>query len=283
VKVGFVGLGVMGQPMASNVLRKGFTLRVYDTDPEKRNILQAAGAEAVERVAELAAWADVIIFMLPGPKEIKATALVVKEHARPGTIVVDMSTSDPALDLEMETFLGKKGIRWLDAPVSRAVPAAVQGVLLTMVGGDAATLETVRPVLAAMAKDIVHIGPVGSGHVMKLLNNLKIMAEVALIAEVVALGVRSGIAAETVDAVLTGSSAESFMWRYQLPRMIKGNFVPGFSIDHGHKDLTLASDWADRLGINLPMGSAAKDLFELAQQRGHGAQDTAVLVKINEA
>jgi len=283
MKVGFVGLGVMGQPMASNVLRKGFALRVYDTDAAKRNVLQAAGAAAVDRVAELATWADVIIFMLPGPKEIKATALVVKEHARPGTIVVDMSTSDPALDLEMETTLGEKGIRWLDAPVSRAVPAAVQGVLLTMVGGDAATLQTVRPVLAAMAKDIVHVGPVGSGHVMKLLNNLKIMAEVALIAEVVALGIRSGIPAETVDAVLTGSSAESFMWRYQLPRMVTGNFVPGFSIDHGHKDLTLASDWADRLGMNLPMGSAAKDLFELAQQRGHGAQDTAVLVKINEA
>ena len=280
MKVGFVGLGIMGGPMACNVLRKGFALRAYDTDPEKREVLQAAGAEAVGSVAELAGWADVIIFMLPGPKEIKPTALEVKEHARPGAIVVDMSTSDPALDREMEAALGEKGIRWLDAPVSRAVPAARDGTLLTMVGGDAASLQTVRPVLAAMASDIVHVGPVGSGHVMKLLNNLKIMAEVALIAEVVALGVRSGISAETVDKVLTSSSADSFMWRYQVPRMVTGNFVPGFSIDHGHKDLTLAIQWAERLGMNLTMGSPAKDLFELAQRLGHGAKDTAVLVKI---
>ena len=283
MKVGFVGLGVMGGPMACNVVRKGFALRAYDTDPEKRKVLQAAGAEVVERVAELAGWADVIIFMLPGPKQIRTTALEVKEHARPGTIVLDMSTSDPVLDREMAAVLGEKGIRWIDAPVSRAVPAAVDGTLLTMVGGDAATLETVRPLLAAMATDIVHVGPVGSGHVMKLLNNLKIMAEVALMAEVVRLGVRSGIPAATVDEVLRNSSADSFMWRYQVPRMITGNFVPGFSIDHGHKDLTLASEWADHLDMKLPMGSAAKDLFERAQRLGHGADDTAVLVKISDA
>jgi 3-hydroxyisobutyrate dehydrogenase-like beta-hydroxyacid dehydrogenase len=283
VKVGFVGLGIMGGPMACNVLRKGFALRAYDTDPEKRKILQVAGAEVVGRVAELAGWADVIIFMLPGPKEIKATALEVKQYARSGAIVVDMSTSDPALDREMERTLGEKGILWLDAPVSRGPPAAVEGVLLTMVGGEAAALQTVRSVLAAMAKDIVHVGPVGSGHVMKLLNNLKIMAEMAVIAEVVELGVRSGLPAATVDKVLTTSSADSFMWRYHVPRMLTGNFVPGFSIDHGHKDLTLAIQWADRLGMNLTMGSAAKNLFELAQQLGHGAKDTAVLVKIHGA
>jgi 3-hydroxyisobutyrate dehydrogenase-like beta-hydroxyacid dehydrogenase len=152
-----------------------------------------------------------------------------------------------------------------------------------MVGGDAAILETVRPLLAAMATDIVHVGPVGSGHVMKLLNNLKIMAEVALMAEVVRLGVRSGIPAATVDEVLRNSSADSFMWRYQVPRMVTGNFVPGFSIDHGHKDLTLASNWADHLDMKLTMGSAAKDLFERAQRLGHGAEDTAVLVKISDA
>ena len=131
-----------------------------------------------------------------------------------------------------------------------------------------------------MATDIVHIGPVGSGHVMKLLNNLKIMAEVALMAEVVKLGIQSGIPAGTIDKVLRTSSADSFMWRYQVPRMSSGNFVPGFSIDHGHKDLTLASHWAEHIGMKLTMGTAAIGLFELAQRLGHGAEDTAVLVKV---
>jgi 3-hydroxyisobutyrate dehydrogenase-like beta-hydroxyacid dehydrogenase len=280
MKVGFVGLGVMGGPMACNIVRRGFTLRAYDTDPEKRRALQVAGAETVQDVAELAGWADAIIFMLPGPKQIRATALEVKEYARPGAIVLDMSTSDPALDQEMATALGAKGIRWIDAPVSRAVPAAVDGTLLTMVGGDPAVLETVRPLLSAMATDIVHVGPVGSGHVMKLLNNLKIMAEVALMAEVVKLGVRSGIPAATVDKILRSSSADSFMWRYQVPRMVTSNFVPGFSVDHGYKDLTLADEWAKHLDMKLTMGSAAKGLFERAQHLGYGAEDTAVLVKI---
>jgi len=280
MKVGFIGLGVMGEPMARNVVRKGFAVRAFDIDAAKRKATQDAGAEAVDRVATLAAWADVIIFMLPGPKEIRSTALEVKAHARPGTIVIDMSTSDPVLDREMTESLGDSGILWLDAPVSRAVPAAVAGTLLMMVGGDATTLDKVRPVLAAMAADIVHVGSVGSGHVMKLLNNLKIMAEVALVAEVVKLGIRSGIAAETIDQVLRKSSADSFMWRYQVPRMSSGNFVPGFSIDHGHKDLMLASNWAAHLGMTLPMGAAAIGLFELSQRLGHGAEDTAVLVNV---
>lgn len=280
MKVGFVGLGVMGGPMACNVVRKGFVVRAYDIDAKKREPVEAAGAEAVERVADIADWADAIIFMLPGPKEIKATALEIKACARAGTIVVDMSTSDPALDREMAVSLGEKGMFWLDAPVSRAVPAAISGTLLTMVGGDAETLTAVRPVLAAMATDIVHVGPVGSGHVMKLLNNLKIMAEVALMAEVINLGIRSGIPAETVDKVLSNSSADSFMWRYQVPRMVAGNFVPGFSIDAGRKDLKLASSWAEHLGIKLTMGSAATHLFEQAHRLGYGADDTAVLVNV---
>jgi 3-hydroxyisobutyrate dehydrogenase-like beta-hydroxyacid dehydrogenase len=137
-----------------------------------------------------------------------------------------------------------------------------------MVGGETATLEKVRPILATMATDIVHVGSVGSGHVMKLLNNLKIMAEVALMAEVVKLGIQSGIPAAIIDKVLTNSSADSFMWRYQVPRMVSGNFVPGFSIDHGHKDLTLASNWASHLHLKLPIGSAAIAVFERAQRAG---------------
>ncbi len=281
MKVGFVGLGIMGAPMARNLLRKGFRLRAYDIDPAKRKALHDAGAQAVDEVAGLAGWADVVVLMLPGPKEIKATALQLREHARRGAVVLDMSTSDPGLDQEMARTLADKGVAWLDAPVSRAVPAAVEGKLLAMVGGDAQVLESGRPVLAAMASDIVHVGPSGCGHAMKLLNNLKIMAEVALMAEVVALGVRSGIPAQTVDKVLASSSADSFMWRYQVPRMVRGDFVPGFSIDHGHKDLTLARLWAERLKTSLAMGPAAIGMFETAQRLGYGALDTAALVNLH--
>ncbi len=280
MNVGFVGLGVMGAPMARNVLRKGFSLRVFDIDAAKRQALAADGAVAAAGVADLAAWADVIVLMLPGPQEIRAVALQVAESARRGTVIVDMSTSDPALDQEMTAALGKRGIGWLDAPVTRAVPAAVAGTLMTMVGGDARVLEQCRPVLAAMASDIVHVGPPGSGHAMKLLNNLKIMAEVALIAEVVALGVRGGIPAGVVNEVLAQSSADSFMWRYQVPRMVAENFTPGFSVDHGHKDLSLAATWGQQLGISLPIGKAALAVFEAAQRDGCGALDTAMLVKL---
>jgi len=280
MNVGFVGLGVMGAPMARNVLRKGFPLRVFDIDVTKRQGLSADGAVAVAGIADLAAWADAIILMLPGPQEIRAVALQVAESARRGAAIVDMSTSDPALDQEMSAALGERGVGWLDAPVTRAVPAAIAGTLMAMVGGDAQVLEKCRPVLAAMASDIVHVGPSGSGHAMKLLNNLKIMAEVALMAEVVALGARGGIPAGVVNEVLGQSSADSFMWRYQVPRMVAENFTPGFSVDHGHKDLSLAAGWARRLGASLPMGDAALAVFEAGQRDGRGALDTAVLVKL---
>lgn len=280
MNVGFVGLGVMGAPMARNVLRKGFPLRVFDIDATKRQALEADGAVAVAGIPGLATWADVIILMLPGPQEIRSVALRVAETARRGTVILDMSTSDPALDGEMAAALGERGIRWLDAPVSRAVPAAVAGTLLTMVGGDAQVLEQCRPVLSAMASDIVQVGPTGAGHAMKLLNNLKIMAEVALIAEVVALGVRGGIPARVIHEILTKSSAESFMWRYQVPRMVQEDFTPGFSIDHGHKDLSLATAWAEHLAMRLPIGDAALAVFAAAQQQGRGALDTAALVTL---
>lgn len=277
--VAFIGLGVMGGRMAPNVARGGFTLRLHDTDPDAlARVAAASGGHAAASAADAARGASFVVLMLPGPPQIRAVVDEVVPVLDRGATIIDMSTSAPDLDVALATELAPVGIGWVDAPVSRGMQAATDGQLLTMVGGDEAVVERLRSLLETMCSEIVACGTVGGGHKVKLLNELKIMVEAALLAEVYATGVRGGLEGAFIDDVVGRTSARSFMWDYQVWRMVREDYRPGFSIDHGWKDLDLALTWARSVGLELPLGSAAIAAYERAQRSGLGRLDTAALV-----
>jgi 3-hydroxyisobutyrate dehydrogenase-like beta-hydroxyacid dehydrogenase len=280
MNVGFVGVGVMGEPMATNLVKAGFAVSVRDvaTGPVER--LVAQGATAADSLAAIAE-AEVVILMLPSPQVVREVGRELL--ATPGRmrVLIDMSTSDPAVDDELAALAKAAGVGYLDAPVSRAVQAAWDGNLLIMVGGDAADLELARPVLDAMGSDVHHCGGVGAGHKLKLLNNLKIMAEIDLIAEVLRLADRDGLDLPVVEQILASSSSRSFMWDYQAGRMVREDFVPGFSVTMGLKDLTLGLAWAERVGVRMPISEQARADFARGVAQDLGAQDTASLITMD--
>jgi 4-hydroxybutyrate dehydrogenase/sulfolactaldehyde 3-reductase len=281
MKVGFIGVGVMGEPMATNLLKGGFEVAVRDVAEAPVGRLVAQGATEPASVAELALESDVVILMLPSPKVVLEVGQELL--AQPGRVqvLIDMSTSDPAVDEQLHAIASAAGVGFLDAPVSRAVQAAWDGTLLIMVGGDAAHLELARPVLEAMGTDIHHCGGVGAGHKLKLLNNLKIMAEIDLIAEVLRLAERDGLDLPVVERILASSSAHSFMWDYQAGRMVRGDFTPGFSVSMGLKDLTVGLAWAQRIGVRMPISEQARDDFARGVEQELGPKDTASLVTLD--
>lgn len=278
MKIGIAGVGVMGRPMAVNILAAGFELWAYDPDEEAVAYLVDRGAHGADSVDVLSRAVDVAILMLPSLDVIREVGSEILHAEASVHTLIDMSTSDPAVDEELAEQASAVGISYLDAPVSRAVQAAWDGNLLILVGGDEETLSRCRPVFEAVGSDIEHCGPVGSGHKMKLLNNLKIMAEVDLITEIMRLARKAGMDLDVVNAVIGKSSAQSFMWDYQAPRMVSGDYTPGFSIKMGHKDLSLGVGWAEREGLRLPLATTSMETFARGVERGFGDLDTAALV-----
>jgi len=264
--------------MAYNLLKKGFDVTAYDLDSHVSAPLAEHGARIARTLDEAVDGSEVAIMMLPGPSEVQPVGSELLRRADALELLIDMSTSDPAVDEALTAQASARGVAYLDAPVSRAVQAAWAGELLIMVGGALDAFERARPLFEAIGSDVHHCGPVGAGHKMKLLNNLKIMAEVALIAEVFRLAKRDGMDVAAVNDVLSQSSAHSFMWDYQAGRMVSHDFVPGFSVRKGIKDLTLALTWAQRNGLSLPVGTAGLQAFQLAASMGLSELDTAALV-----
>lgn len=281
MRVGFVGVGVMGEPMATNLVKAGFDVVVWDVASEAVDRLVAAGASAAVSLDDVAARSEVVIMMLPSPSVVLEVGRQLLEAPGNLRVLVDMSTTDPAIDEELATLAQDRGVGYLDAPVSRAVQAAWDGSLLIMVGGAARDLETVRPLLEVMGTDIHLCGGVGAGHKLKLLNNLKIMAEIDLIAEVLRLAAHDGLDLPVVEQILASSSAHSFMWDYQAGRMVRGDFVPGFSVSMGLKDLTLGLRWAERLGLRMPISERARDDFARGVANDLGPLDTASLFTLS--
>lgn len=278
MKVGVVGLGAMGRPMAVNLVGAGFDVWVCDTDPEPVADLVKRGASSCGDPVEMAQTVDIAIMMLPSPAVVREVGELLITTPGPCDLVIDMSTTDPATDEALAEIAAEHGVATMDAPVSRAVQKAWDGELLIMAGGRSEDLERARPLFEAMGSDIHHCGPLGAGHKVKLLNNLKIMTEVDLIAEVLRLARRDGLDVDVVERILSTSSAGSFMWNYQARRMVDGDFVPGFTVSMGLKDLTLGLAWAEQLGLGLPLAAASRDNYQRGVDLGLGDLDTAALV-----
>ena len=284
-RIGWVGLGVMGMPMARNLARAGFRVAGYARREEVRARARAAGIEVRDSLAELAADADVIVTMVTTSADVIEVASKeggLLSTARPGAVLVDMSTIAPDVSRQVAAAATEREIGFLDAPVSGGSAGAEAGTLTIMVGGDAALLERCRPVFEVVGdpERIFHTGPVGSGEIVKLVNNMLVGAISAATLEALLVGVRAGVGLRTLVDVVSASSGSSAQLTGQLSkRGLAGRFEPGFATDLLVKDLGLAHDLAASVGQVIPLTDLALRLFEESRVAGHGRDDYSAVIQ----
>lgn len=276
-KIGFVGLGRMGRPMASNLMRKGFDLVVHDVDPGAMEALTTLGAAAGRDAADVAAHSDVIVTMLPNSAIVAAVVAGpggILSKARPGSLVMDMSTVDPNTTDAVAARCAEGGVAFVDAPVGRLASHADAGQSLFMVGGDAPDFERVRPLLEAMGSTIHHCGSRGAGTRTKIVNNFLAVASCQMNAEALTLARGLGLDLDSTLDVLYGTTATNGQLKLNWPtKSLVGDVSPGFTIDLAHKDLTLVVESANAAKVPMPMAAAAREAFSTARARGFGGKD----------
>ncbi len=282
-RIGFIGAGTMGIPMISNLIKAGFSVLAYDVRPEAVEEAKKRGAAAAGSSAEVARDSETVVTMLPSSSDVEAAYLGPKgvlEGAPAGRLCVDMSTIDPGASRRVAERAKAKGVRFLDAPVSGAVPRAIEGTLTIMVGGEAKDLEEARPVLAAMGANIIHVGPVGSGEVAKLCNNLIAGVATVAISEAFRLAEGFGVDPKVLTEVISKSSG--FTWAMEHNHPVPGivqkaasnrDYAPGFMTDLMAKDLGLAVNAARELRQPVFVAPAALELYRLASSHGLGRKD----------
>ena len=284
MKVGFIGLGDMGLPMAMNVQRAGHELHIMRHRREEPvQTLSDGGAQVVDTPKEIAQACNVIITVLPADPQLEQVVLAkdgLIHGMREGHTLIDMTTGTPAIMKDIWLELDKQQISLLDAPVSGGTPAAADGTLTIMVGGDAHVLEAHRALLETMGKTIFHVGDVGQGKTVKMVNQLLAAIHLLAIGEAFSLGVKSGAEPGVLLEVIKVSSGHSKMMDLRLPNfLLEDSFKPGFKLDLMKKDVLLATQSAKDLGQPLFLGAIAAELFTAASGAGHGSDDFAAAAK----
>ncbi len=288
MRVGFIGLGIMGLPMARNVLRAGHALTIYARRPERVRELVAEGAQLVATPAEVGRAAEVIITMLPNAPEVEEVVLGpggVLEGAAKGAIIADMSTIAPAASRRLAEACAACGVAFLDAPVSGGSIGAERGTLTIMAGGDEEAFARCQPVFAAMgrAENIFHVGPSGTGEVVKLANNLLCGVIAAACAEALTLGVKNAVDVPSLAKIIGVSSGASWQLSNVFPaRVWDGSFTPGFMTDLLLKDLGLALDLADEGGVPVRLTELTRQMYEESRAAGHGRDDYSAMITLLE-
>lgn len=279
-KIGFIGLGRMGRPMAINLQKKGFPVTGFDVNPEAVAALADAGGTAAGSVAEAVRDAAVVFTMLPNSNDVSAVVLgEVAPAATKGALIVDMSTIDPLVTDSVAAALREQGLRFADAPVGRLAQHADAGQSLFMVGAAPADYAEIRPMLEAMGDTFHHCGGPGAGARMKVVNNYLAIALAQLNAETLTLAQRFGLDLEQAIEVINGTTATNGHLKTNFPnKVLKGDINPGFQIDLAHKDLGLALAAASALKVPLAMGAAARECLQLARTRGYGGKDFSGLL-----
>ncbi len=283
--IGFIGLGVMGKPMARNLLAAGYPLVVHSRSNPPVAELVEAGATTATTPAEVAASADIVITMLPdGPQveEVFRGAEGIFTAARPGALLIDMSTIAPAVSRALAATAADAGLEILDAPVSGGDVGAREATLSIMVGGEAATAERARPVLEALGKTIVHVGPAGSGQVVKACNQLLVAGTIVATSEALVLGERLGIAGDSLLDVLGGGLAGNKVMEVRRAQLLSHEFTPGFKLDLHHKDLEIALATGGEANVPLPLTALVQQLVRGARAKGRGGEDHTVLLETIE-
>jgi 2-hydroxy-3-oxopropionate reductase len=280
-RVGFMGLGIMGRPMASNLLKAGFCVVAHTRTRSKVDALVALGAEAGSSPRDVATRSDIVITMVPDTPDVRHVMLGadgVIEGAHDGLVAIDMSTISPTATQEIAAVLASQGVHMLDAPVSGGEAGAIAGTLSIMVGGDEAVFTQCQPVFAAMGKRITYIGPHGHGQIAKLCNQVVGVLTLEAVAEGVVLASKAGVDVRRVIDALSGGAADSWMLRNQAPRMLARDFAPGFFIHLQQKDLRLVMELAGKLSAPLPGTALVHQLFSAVEATGGGALGTQALV-----
>ena len=281
MNIGFIGLGVMGRPMALHLLEAGYTLGVYARRQDAAAPLIAAGAFLSSTPAELASRSDVVITMVTATSDVEEVLLGengVLAGARPGTTVIDMSTIAPRPTQRIAAALGAKQVRMLDAPVTGGPAGAEAATLTIMVGGDPAVLEEMRPVLGRLGKQIVHMGGHGAGQIAKACNQLALLVNAQGAAEALALGVRCGLNPHTLRQALLGGIAASRVLDVFGERMAAREFAAGMATRLYDKDLRIVLDLAREAGQQLPAGNLVRKHLDQMMARGEGNKDLAALI-----
>ena len=282
MKIGFIGLGIMGKPMSINLLKAGYELIVYDINNTSVNEVVAAGAASAKTSAKVAEQSDIIITMLPNSPHVKNAVMGeggVLEGAKPGSILIDMSSIAPIASQEIEKACKEKGVRMIDAPVSGGEPKAVDGTLSIMVGGDKEIFEQVRDILLCMGASAVYCGTIGAGNTTKLANQVVVALNIAACAEAFTLAKKAGVDPESVFTAIKGGLAGSTVMNAKGPMMLENNFKPGFKIDLHIKDLNNALDTAHEVGAPLPLTSQVMEMFQTLHADDCGGDDHSALAK----
>jgi 2-hydroxy-3-oxopropionate reductase len=284
-KIGFIGLGIMGSPMAANLVRAGYQVTGYDVTPGSVKRLVEAGGTAATSIEEATAGAEIVITMLPDSPQVQEVVLGpngVLAHAGPGLLLIDMSTIAPETSVAVAAQAQAKGTRVLDAPVSGGEQGAVEGSLSIMVGGDAEVFEAAHPVLEQLGKTIAHVGGAGAGQTVKAANQLMVAGIIALVSEAIVLLEASGVDTDRAVEVLAGGLAGNRILDRKAASMLAREFKPGFRIDLHHKDMGIALASARSAEVSLPVTGVVAQLVASARAMGYGSLDHSALLNVVE-
>ncbi len=284
-KIGFIGLGIMGKPMAKNLLNAGYHLVVYDINQDAVKEVMAAGAAKAMSAKEVAAHSEVVITMLPNSPHVKTAVLGPKgvlEGAKPGLVLIDMSSIAPLASQEIAAEVAKKGVEMLDAPVSGGEPKAKDGTLSIMVGGKKELFDRCSEILSKMGKSVVLCGDIGAGNTTKLANQIVVALNIAAVSEAFVLATKAGVDPELVFNAIRGGLAGSTVMEAKGPMMLAGNFKPGFKIDLHIKDLANAIETGHDVGVPLPLTASVMEILQALKVDGKGQNDHSGIVEFYE-
>jgi 3-hydroxyisobutyrate dehydrogenase-like beta-hydroxyacid dehydrogenase len=285
-KIGMIGLGLMGRPMAANLLKAGHSLTIWNRTASRAQELVTAGATLASNPREAAANADLFITMVSDPPALEEVLWGHEgrndgalDGLKPGSTYMDCSTISPALARKISTVCAGRKIKFLDAPVTGGDWGAREGTLTFMIGGEAETLKEIEPVLAALGKKWFHLGPNGAGQTIKLAMNALLALQVGAIAEGIALVTKAGLKGEQLFEVMQASMARSGILDIKVPLMLKGDFKPSFPLRLMHKDLSLALDLANQLGVALPTTAASREVYNYVKGQSKEDLDYSAVIR----
>ena len=285
MKIGFIGLGIMGKPMSKNLIKAGYSIIVNDVNKAAVAELVALGAESAENAAEIARRSDVIITMLPNSPHVKQVVLGLNgviEGAKPGLVLIDMSSIAPLVSREVSAKLAEKGVEMLDAPVSGGEPKAIDGTLSVMVGGKKEVFKKYYDLMKSMAGSVVLTGDIGAGNVTKLANQIIVALNIAAMSEALVLATKAGVEPELVYKAIRGGLAGSTVLDAKAPLVMDRKFNPGFRINFHIKDLANALDTAHEVGAPLPLTASVMEILQNLKADGMGDLDHGAIARYYE-
>lgn len=283
--VGFVGLGTMGMPMTRNLMKAGYDLTVHNRSRSKVEELVAEGAEAAASPGEVAEKSDIVITMLPGPPEVEqiiAGEDGILQGSREGCLVVDMSTSSPALARNLAGRAKERGVAMLDAPVSGGDIGAIEGTLSIMVGGSVEGFERARPLFEAMGETVVHVGEAGAGQVVKACNQIVVALVMEAVSEALVLGSKAGVEPGKITEVLSGGLAANRVIDTKKEKFLSREFEPGGKVAYQYKDLGIALATGREYGVPLPVTAVVSEMFGALISKGRGDWDHSAVLTLLE-